>query len=1036
MNICLSCQWRLLAQRPIYRSRARIAVSRASQPPRRTFQAVTNLFQNIASTASTTSAFDPTLIPRPQNVELRNHLAQWQQQHSGPTDEVLSAFENYPAHRDVQNGLSKLSSGFKTGADIDVEDRNTTAEDENDDLITIGLFLKPGDVVELSQQGREPVLAVFTQQLDGHCQFFSVNGRWCHSTIRQVAFVISGCIDPTLLTPMLPFLPTSPGKADPKGELHVPINLAAPVQRLLERMTEDAEHIYRANASVLDTAYSLLADSTRVRMMTLAQIAKTLLTENDTAWKPSPAALLAVRKSLNHNEFRFRSDKRSHRLTNVFAIRPKNDVQLVESVHEWIREHREHLADLAKNKHAKPTIGATYIANFVASARKLIFESRKDRDPNFGTIGPSKTRLSKQEESSGVHFTWGNLWTGAERQILGFMQAWVLTGQFIGMDGLHSACANLIMATGCYDRGTIQNSGLSDAEASEIRRITGMLFLQELGVITPYENRAFYDEQLMLPTVRFSRNLELLNAKAETTRKTPDFRDSMSGLRRDWGSTLVYCIDDAGAQEIDDGVSIERVDEHASEYWIHVHVANPTAFFDKTHTLSGLAAHLTETVYTPEKTFPMLPSWATQEYFSLKADRPVLTFSSRINASGKVLETKIQPGIVRNVVTITPSDVCSLLGNDTPHDIQELIVGGKVSIQQTPQLKSEISPRNIQDLQDLYMAAQALWEARKAAGAIRMAYTGNQVRVFQSPSQPGITWTPPSADQIRFTHGDPIIELTNQVPRNLVHFGIGPENIVEEMMILACSTAASWCTERNIPVMYRGTIEPPGNDAMSPEEIKTRLMLPYLEKHSEVPRGLALRYLSSLGRAIAHYAPLPHKIIGVTGYVKVTSPLRRFSDMLAHWQIEAALRYEAQTGRKFDSAKATPGPRGILPFTQRQMRESIVTLSPRERIISTTKRSSTRFWTCLALLRAHYYKEASLPRVFRFWVRSTPDETRFHATGAQGLLPDYGFQANFIDQTEVQLGDEWEVQLERIDIFLRHIYVRPIRLLHREAEVL
>jgi hypothetical protein len=71
-------------------------------------------------------------------------------------------------------------------------------------------------------------------------------------------------------------------------------------------------------------------------------------------------------------------------------------------------------------------------------------------------------------------------------------------------------CTNLILATGCYGRGTLHNTGLSDAESSEIRRATGMLFLQEIGVITPFENRSLYDEQLMLPTVRLSRNLPRL----------------------------------------------------------------------------------------------------------------------------------------------------------------------------------------------------------------------------------------------------------------------------------------------------------------------------------------------------------------------------------------------------------------------------------------------------------------------------------------------------------------------------------------------
>lgn len=95
----------------------------------------------------------------------------------------------------------------------------------------------------------------------------------------------------------MPFLPTDPDNANPKGEVHIPAQVAAPVQRLLDSLAEQSEAVYRKNAAVLDTAYDVLADSSRTRMMTLAQIAKTLLARGNTAWSPSSSDLLAVRKA-------------------------------------------------------------------------------------------------------------------------------------------------------------------------------------------------------------------------------------------------------------------------------------------------------------------------------------------------------------------------------------------------------------------------------------------------------------------------------------------------------------------------------------------------------------------------------------------------------------------------------------------------------------------------------------------------------------------------------------------------------------------
>jgi hypothetical protein len=919
-----------------------------------------------------------------------------------------------------------LSSAFKADEDAGGNEWDAGQEDEGEEVITIGLFLKPGDVVELSQPGREPVLAVFVQQLNNESQFYSVNGRWTHSIISRVSFAIQGCIDPELLQPLIPYLPTDPGAADPKGEVHVPRDIAAPVIAYLEHMTEEAEKIYRRNAPVLDTAYDVLSDKTRTRMMTLTQIATLLLARDDPQWVPSPAALLAVRKALNHNEFRFRSDGRNHRLTNMFAIRPKADVEVVETVHEWIREYREYLA-LSVNSSSGTkrlrTDGANHIADFLAKSRRIISESRKLREPSHGGVGPSKA-LTQHDRSSGLRITWGEPFTSADKKIINFLQAWVLTGQFMGMAGLHAACASLISASGCYGSDVFGDTGASDDTLSNIKPATGLLFLQEIGVISPHDNRAIYDEQLMLPTVRMSRNLELLNHKAELTRRNPGFRDSMADLRRDWGSTTVYCIDDVGAQEIDDGISIERVKDATSEFWIHVHVANPTAFFDKTHTLSGLAAHMTESVYTPERSFPMLPTWASQGHFSLDNNRPVITFSSRINGTGSVLETKIQHGFIHNIVSITPSELATFLGDHSTTNSRRIVVGGEVprGAQRPP---PSISPSQLEELSDLYTAAQALWAARKAAGGVRFGSSNVNARIFENANKGGLSWNAPSLDRARFIQGDPIIEVTNSIPEGFMQLTIGPKNIVEEMMMLAGQTAAAWCTERHIPVMYRGTIEPPSGD-LEPKELQ-QLVQAHYEEHGKVRLDLTARWSKALGMAVAHSSPLPHKIIGVPSYIKVTSPLRRFTDMIAHWQIEAAVRWEARSGRKFDATE--PSTQKILPFSQRQMQDSIVTLSPRERIITLAKRHSTRYWVAQAILRAFKYKEAPLPESFKFWARRIRP-----GRYALGDIPEYGLQA--LMNGDYEEGDEWEVTLDRVDLFSRYIYVKPVRLLDRVTDTI
>ncbi|KAF1952929.1 RNB-domain-containing protein [Byssothecium circinans] len=1031
-DICWRCQWRLTNQRRgiIHKSLLRQGV--APRVTRRALHATKTRTQTQPASANPALQFDPTLIgsSTPQ-VPIRDHLQAWQAEHGGIDEVTLSAFENHPAHgEDIENNLSKLSYSSKADEEDGKTDWEANEDNEEEELVTIGLFLKPGDVVELSQPGREPVLAVFAQQIDTTSQFFSINGRWTHSRLTRISFAVPGCVDPALIQPLIPFMPTKPDEVVSNDTSQVPRHLAAPVQAILHQLTEESERIYRMNAPVLDTAYSTLADANRTRMMTLSQIAKTLLAKSDPAWTPSPPALLAVRKALNHNVFRFRSDARSQRLTNVFAIRPKNDVEVVETVQEWIREYKEQEALRTRQEHLRQsTKGATYVAEFIAKARRLIMESRKHREPISGFVGPSQTRNAPTDKTSMMHISWGEEFTNTDKQIINFLQAWVLTAQFNKMPNLHASCSAIINFVGLYEPADLK----TDLELDRgMGKNMGQLFLQEIGVLTPYENRSLYDEQLMLPTVRLSRNLELLNTKAELTRRNPDFRDTMADLRRDWGTMTVWCIDDAGAKEIDDGVSIERVLGKDSEYWVHIHIANPTAFFDKTHVLSGLAAHMTETVYTPERTFPMLPAWASHNYFSLDRNRPTITFSAHIDGAGNILGKKIQHGIIRKVRSITYSELYAFLGESPNGTINRFVVGGDVPAQ-PHRAPPDLSPTELQELQDLYKVAKACWAYRQAAGGARFHQSHNEVRLFENSRQPGLNWLSPSNDRSRLIHGDPIIEVIAAEEKTGVQLGIDSSHIISELMLLACRAAASWCAERNIPVMFRGTVESP-TSRMSSEELRRKIVDPQLEKQGYMSPGVAYRYATALGRSIAHSAPIPHKVIGTKEYVKVTSPLRRFSDMIAHWQIEAAVRHEARTGKKINSGILASSSRSILPFSQRQMQESIITLSPREKIIATTSRGSDHFWALQAFMRAFYFKEAPLPETFTCWIRMVNSD-RWHTA----YLSDLSIKVSIvhIPGETFHVGDQWEVKVQKIDMFMRAMFVTPVRLLYRDdAELL
>lgn len=96
-------------------------------------------------------------------------------------------------------------------------------------------------------------------------------------------------------------------------------------------------------------------------------------------------------------------------------------------------------------------------------------------------------------------------------------------------------------------------------------------------------------------------------------------------------------------------------------------------------------------------------------------------------------------------------------------------------------------------------------------------------------------------------------------------------NVVREMMLLAGEGAAHFAFENNIPFPYVSQESP---------------NLP-----SNIPEGLAgeFKTVKSMHKRSVGITPAAHAGIGIGMYSQVTSPLRRYSDLIAHQQLRAFL---------------------------------------------------------------------------------------------------------------------------------------------------
>ncbi|MGQ9869385.1 ribonuclease catalytic domain-containing protein [Leptodesmis sp.] len=137
--------------------------------------------------------------------------------------------------------------------------------------------------------------------------------------------------------------------------------------------------------------------------------------------------------------------------------------------------------------------------------------------------------------------------------------------------------------------------------------------------------------------------------------------------------------------------------------------------------------------------------------------------------------------------------------------------------------------------------------------------------------------------------------------------------LVAEMMILAGEAAAHYGQTHSIPIPFRNQPQP----ELPPEE--ELLLLP-----AGPVRSCAIR--RCMPRSEMSITPARHASLGLETYTQVTSPIRRYSDLLAHFQIKAHLR-------------GAP-----LPFSAEEMQELTLSVSTTVQEAVLVERQTNRYW--------------------------------------------------------------------------------------------
>lgn len=257
----------------------------------------------------------------------------------------------------------------------------------------------------------------------------------------------------------------------------------------------------------------------------------------------------------------------------------------------------------------------------------------------------------------------------------------------------------------------------------------------------------------------------------------------------------------------------------------------------------------------------------------------------------------------------------------------------------------QLGLQNEPEIADLAQQAQLRRHWRKAQGSIQIKMPESVIKVKDNE--------------------EVTIELIDSSPSR---------QLVAEMMILAGQIGGRYGTENNLPLPFRGQPQP---ELPSEEEL---LQLP-----AGPTRFCALR--SCMPRSEMSMSPIRHASLGLESYVQVTSPIRRYSDLLAHFQIKAHLKG------------------GELPFSREELQEIVYSVSSSSYEATLVERQTNRYWG-LEYLRRN--AECVWGVIVLRWLREDENLGLI-------LIEDLGMELPHRFDRSVFLGERLEMQVTRAD---------------------
>lgn len=455
--------------------------------------------------------------------------------------------------------------------------------------------------------------------------------------------------------------------------------------------------------------------------------------------------------------------------------------------------------------------------------------------------------------------------------------------------------------------------------------------------------------------------------------------------RKDLRNLRMVTIDGEDAKDLDDAVSIERLDN--GKFRLGVHIADVSHYVREKNPLDKEALKRGTSVYLIDRVIPMLPKKLSNGICSLnpKVDRLALSCFMIIDKNGKVIQHEIEESVIKTSERMTYTDVTKILENND----EELI---------------KRYDYLVDDFKAMEELCNILREKRIKRGAIDFNFEESKI--------------------ILNDLGKPIdIKPYDRAIAN---------RIIEEFMLVCNETIAEHMFWTNLPFVYRIHEEPDeeklekfkefvynlGYIVRWGQEAHPRALQDILEKVKGKKEETVVSTLLLRSMMQAKYSPecVGHFGLAAKYYCHFTSPIRRYPDLQIHRIIKEQLNGKIDEKR---AGRLT----NIVEIASKQSSEMERLAQEAEREVDDLKKAEYmqerigEEFTAIISSVTSFGLFAELPNTIEGLIHITALDDDYY-------IYDEAHLCLIGERTKkvYRLGDEIKVRCTRVDIDNREIY--------------